>query len=242
MQLLILSDVHGNLTALEAVLADVQARFSPDALALLGDLIDYGPRSDAVLSRIQQIPLPLCCNLWGNHEQAIMTETYTRFSSERGAVSAKYTRSQLSAESLAYLRQMPGKTGRTEFMYAGLKMLAVHAGPEDPFWKAASPAAIPADCQAFDYVLSGHNHCAHAFPFFYPAEDPEMRNRRRTFFLNPGSVGQPRNHDPRAQYAVLDTERGVSLCAVPYDIAAEQRLYNTDATDPFYRDRLTKGV
>lgn len=241
MQILILSDIHGNLTALNAVLADVQERFSPDMLALLGDLIDYGPRSNAVLDVIRQIPLPLCCNLWGNHEQAIMTETYTRFSSPRGAVSAQYTRQQLSAESLDYLRQMPDQSGTCEFTAADMKMLAVHGSLADPFWRAVTPDQVTDAYQPYDYVLSGHNHCAHAFPFFYPAEDPAMRNRKRTFFINPGSVGQPRNHDPRAQYAVLDTERGVSLCAVCYDIAAEQQLY-TDATDPFYRDRLTKGV
>ena len=159
-----------------------------------------------------------------------MTETYTRFSSPRGAVSAQYTRQQLSAESLDYLRQMPDQSGTCEFTAAGMKMLAVHGSLADPFWRAVTPDQVTDAYQPYDYVLSGHNHCAHAFPFFYPAEDPAM-----------GSVGQPRNHDPRAQYAVLDTERGVSLCAVSYDIAAEQQLY-TDATDSFYRDRLTKGV
>ena len=90
-------------------------------------------------------------------------------------------------------------------------------------------------------MLSGHSHYAHAFPVFYPAENPAYRNKKRTFFINPGSVGQPRNHDPRAQYAVLDTEKGVFLLASEYDIKYEQSLF-TDDVDPFYSRRLEKGV
>ena len=68
-----------------------------------------------------------------------------------------------------------------------------------------------------------------------------MRNRKRTLFINPGSVGQPRNHVPRAHYAVLDPACGVHLVSCGYDIACEQGLYD-GSVDFFYRDRLAKGV
>ena len=76
---------------------------------------------------------------------------------------------------------------------------------------------------------------------FYKVDDPSMRNKKKVIFINPGSVGQPRNHNPKAQYAVLDTDKGASLISVPYDVELEQSLYN-DQVDPFYSERLTNGV
>ena len=72
-------------------------------------------------------------------------------------------------------------------------------------------------------------------------EKPDDGFTEKVVFINPGSVGQPRNHNPKAQYAILDTEKGVSLISVPYDVKFEQSLYN-DQVDPFYSERLTNGV
>ena len=91
-------------------------------------------------------------------------------------------------------------------------------------------------------MLSGHSHIPHLFEMMYPAERPLYRNRRRTVFVNPGSVGQPRNHNPRAQYAYLDIAADtVHFNSVEYDIDLEQSLYTPDI-DPFYRERLTRGI
>lgn len=241
MQLLILSDIHGNVSALESVLADVRENFRPDALALLGDFVDYGMRSNQVVEIIRGLDIPVICNLWGNHERAVVAEDYSRFSSERGVVSAKNTRRTLSDSSVDYLNSLPGKEGFQEFEFAGKRFFAVHGCLKDPFWKAIFPGGDMEGYEKYDYVLSGHSHYAHSFPVFYPADDLAMRNKKRTIFINPGSVGQPRNHDPRAQYAVLDTEKGITLRGVDYDIAYEQSLF-TDDVDPFYSERLSKGV
>ena len=241
MQLLILSDIHGNVSALESVLNDVKKSYSPDALALLGDFIDYGMRSDDVIKIIKSLDIPIVCNIWGNHERAVVERDYSHFSSPRGAVSAENTRKNLSADSLEYLENLSGKCGYAEFEFADMKFLAIHGSLKDPYWKAVFPDGNYEGYEKYDYVLSGHSHYAHVFPIFYPAENPDYRNKKRTFFINPGSVGQPRNHDPRAQYAVLDTERGVFLLASEYDIKYEQSLF-TDDVDPFYSKRLEKGV
>ena len=77
---------------------------------------------------------------------------------------------------------------------------------------------------------------------FATEENPLMRNNKKTVFINPGSVGQPRNHNPRAQYAILDTETGeCQLLSAEYDIAYEQSLYQEEI-DPFYKERLERGV
>ena len=247
MEIAILSDIHGNCSALESVLNDIKLNYKPDAIALLGDLIDYGMRSNEAISMVKAIDIPLVCNIWGNHEQAIIDEDYQRFSSERGVLSAKNTKKNLSDDSNAYLTSIMDRSGKAEFKFGGKKFLAVHGSLTNPYWKAIFPdrgngldGAFDG-YEGYDYVLSGHSHYAHAFDYFYKVDDTAFRNKKKVVFINPGSVGQPRNHNPQAQYAILDTCKGVSLISVPYDIEYEQSLF-TDEVDSFYRDRLTNGV
>lgn len=242
MQMLILSDIHGNLTALNSVLEDAQSRFSVDSIALLGDVIDYGPRSNEVVERLKSIDIPYVCALWGNHEKAIRDGDYSRFSSERGVTCAQNTRENLSCETVAWIDSLPGRKGMQEFEYLKKKILAVHGSLDDPFWQAIEPLSVrPEDYCSWDIVLSGHNHIPHAFQLFYEVNDASMRNKRRVAFINPGSVGQPRNHDPRAHYALWDSQGGVCLCAVEYDIHAEQALYS-NRIDVFYKARIKRGI
>ncbi len=246
MKLAILSDIHGNCSALESVLSDIKA-VKPDAIALLGDLIDYGMRSNEAIEMVKSIDIPLVCNIWGNHEQAIIDEDYQRFSSERGVISAKNTKKHLNKESISYLTSAMDRSGRAEFEFDGKKFLAVHGSLTDPYWKAIFPDKGNGSdgafegYEGFDYVLSGHSHYAHAFDYFYKVDNPEYRNKKKVVFINPGSVGQPRNHNPKAQYALLDVDKGIILVSVSYDIEFEQSLFN-DEVDTFYRDRLTNGV
>lgn len=170
-----------------------------------------------------------------------------RISRQRGVLSAKYTKSQLTPETFAYLNSMEGKSGKVEFELEGKRFLAVHGSLTDHYWKSIHPdAANGSDgawegYEGYDYVLSGHSHYTHVFDKFYKCDNPSMRNKKKVVFINPGSVGQPRNHNPKAQYAILDTEKGVSLISVPYDVKFEQSLYN-EQVDPFYSERLTNGV
>lgn len=241
MRVLILSDIHGNLSALKAVLEDAKNRFHPDSAILLGDNIDYGPRSNEVIEEIKNINIPIICSVWGNHEYAIMNQEYLRFSSERGVQSAKKTEQELSNNTRVYLENIEGKLGKKEIEIAGKRMLVVHGSLMDPLWGGITVGGDFAGYDKYDYVLSGHTHYAHIFPVFYTSENKAYRNKKRTLFINPGSVGQPRNHDARAQYAILDFNGDVALCGVEYDVQYEQSLFD-ESVDSFYKERLITGV
>lgn len=240
-QLLIVSDIHGNVSALESTLEDVHIHYSPDAAVILGDSIDYGMRSNEVLDILERCGIPIISSIWGNHEYAIVNQDYARFSSRRGIACAKHTHSIMTEKSLKYLSDIAGKDGKAEFQYNGKLFLAVHGSLEDPFWGSISAGSDFHGYEKYDYVLSGHSHVSHCFPVFYRDDNRKLRNKKRTVFINPGSIGQPRNHDSRAQYAILDFDKGIILRCVDYDIEFEQSLFTTEV-DAFYKERLSEGV
>lgn len=239
--LLILSDIHGNLSALDSVLGRVDEK-DIKGIILLGDIIDYGPRSNEVIKRLKDIPnRKVYANIWGNHENAIMTENYERFSSERGRVSARHTKKLLTEEATDYILGM-NQAGQQEFMLGGKKCLAVHASLEDVYWRSIDIEKISDNYIKYDYVFSGHSHIPHCIQKFYKGNDAEYRNKKRTVFINPGSVGQPRNHNPYAQYALLDIHSGsVNMMAVEYDIGHEMELFSEEI-DVFYKERIKIGI
>ena len=104
MKVLILSDIHGNLAAMCAILKNIEPR-NIDRIILLGDLIDYGPHSDEVVAILGKISIPVICNIWGNHENAIINENYESFSTERGKKSAQYTHDKLSSTTRDYIQK-----------------------------------------------------------------------------------------------------------------------------------------
>lgn len=242
MKIIILSDIHGNKTAFQAVMDKVVQTEKIDACILLGDMIDYGMHSNEVIQMAKTMPYPVICNIFGNHEEAIVKDVYTRFSSERGKTSAKYTKSCLTEQSLCYITNVMNNGGIFEFECEGKKCLAVHGSLEDFFWISIKPEGALPGYEKYDYVFSGHSHQPHFFEMYYSINDPVHRNKKKTIFINPGSVGQPRNHNPMAQFAILDIEtEEVQLCKVQYNIQSEQRDF-TDMVDVFYKDRLTVGI
>lgn len=242
MKILILSDIHGNEQALDAVLEKVAADYRIDACLLLGDIIDYGMHSNEVISRIQTLSYPVLCNIRGNHEEAVITEDYRAFSSERGRQSARYTRNILDENSWEYIQNTMSGSGMLEFECAQKKCLAVHGSLEDQYWKSIDMGKDFPEYSAYDYVFSGHSHLPHFVEKYYPAVDERRRNKKKVIFINPGSVGQPRNHNAMAQFAVLDmgTET-IFFEKAAYDIVKEQEAY-VGQVDGFYKDRLEVGV
>ncbi len=243
---LILSDIHGNVSAFEAVLADC-SNDSFSGVILLGDLVDYGMRSNEIIQRLKSLSESdwknkIIVNIWGNHEKILFDDGLERLSSDRGRVIAKYTSDHLDYDSKEYLQTQMNKSGIQEFELDGFRCLAVHGSMDDHYWSSINPDNLHGEYSRYDLIFGGHSHYSHCFSTFYPSEDKELRNKKAVMFINPGSVGQPRNQNPYAQYAViLLPSKRVELRAVEYDVEYEQSLY-PDEIDEFYKKRLTRGV
>lgn len=243
---LILSDIHGNVSAFDAVMNDCKHDHFAGVI-LLGDLIDYGMRSNEIVQKLMTLAEKewlgkIIVNIWGNHEKLVVDKDLERLSSDRGRVMARYTAKQLTSDSVRYIRESMNKAGIQEFELCGSRCLAVHGSLEDNYWKAIAPDDLHGEYADYDLVFGGHSHYSHCFAKFYPFENKELRNKKAVTFINPGSVGQPRNQNPYAQYAVLSLpSKRVELRAAEYDVKYEQSLF-PDEIDEFYKTRLTRGV
>ncbi len=210
---------------------------------MLGDCIDYCPHSNETVELIRKtIGDMIICSIWGNHEMMIFRNDFSTFDLGRGVKCAIHTRDSLNKETVDYLKQNAISDAICHFELDGKKCLAVHGSIEDPYWGTIEQGIDFSAYSEYDYVFSGHSHIPHLFEVYYPSEDEKRRNKKKTVFVNPGSVGQPRNHSPLAQFAILDTEtEEISFCKTSYDIAKEQAAFS-DEVDAFYRERLTYGV
>ncbi len=244
-KLIVISDIHGNLSALDAVIRDFEARnYQPDSIGILGDIVNYGMRPNEVIVRLKELltKYKIEVNLFGNHEKALIDGDTSHFSTERGKQILDFTRSKLTQESLSYIKGL-SKEGFIEKEIGGESILFVHGSIVDPFWGKLNPeTAGNLEYSRYNYVISGHSHIPHLFEKFYSVENPEFRNKKRTVFLNPGAVGQPRNHNPKAQYLYMEVESEIfQFNSVSYDIEFERSLFN-DEVNRFYSDRLFNGI
>lgn len=243
MKLIVLSDIHANLSALTSVLDDIQNKYVPDAYVILGDIVNYCMRPNEVITRLKQIKTPVICNLFGNHENALFGRNIDKFSTTRGLLMLNYTKSIMNSESAEYITHNLISSGMKETTIDGKMFLFVHGNIADPYWGKMTDDQIANGIYSkYDYVVSGHSHIPHYIEHFYNSDDFAYRNKKKTIFINPGSVGQPRNHNNRAQYSFLDTrQESCYFESVEYDYRYEQSLF-TDEVDLFYRDRLSKGI
>ena len=243
---LILSDIHGNISAFDAVLEDCGSEVF-DGVILLGDCIDYGMRSNEVIEKLQELERgswkgKILIHIWGNHEKLVVDGDLERLSSDRGRAMARYTKEHLTENSFGYIRGRMNSDGYEQILLEGFKVLALHGCREDCYWKAVMPDDVGGIYRDCDFVFSGHSHYPHCFMKFYDVPNEELRNKKAVVFINPGSVGQPRNQNPCAQYAVLCLpSKRTELRAVPYDVGYEQSLF-PDEIDGFYKSRLEKGI
>ena len=243
MRLVVLSDIHANVTALQAVLKDIECIGVFDAYALLGDLVNYGPRPNEAIEIEKLLPKPLLVNLWGNHEYSIFGGSLDKFATDRGRAVLKYTNTLLTEESRDYLDKCMNHLGMEEKEIDGKRILFMHGNLDDPYWGKFGIDKMNDDRYSkYDYVISGHSHVPHYAENFFTSDNTTYRNKKRTIFINPGSVGQPRNHNPYAQYGILDLKTGnYEHRCVWYDVKEEQMHFDGQI-DMFYRERLINGV
>ena len=241
MRVAVVSDIHGNLHALEAVMSAVDA-LEPDELWCLGDIVGYGPRPNECC-RIVRERASVC--LVGNHDLGVLgTIDLAEFSGE-AATAAYWTRSILDDDARSFLSGL-----RPSAEAQGLELY--HASPLDPVWEyvlteEAARAAL--DATEAPAVLVGHSHVALALtpengeiagglaPDGASAEFGERR-----FLLNPGSVGQPRDGDPRAAFLLLDlAARRAEFHRVEYSIEQTQREIADAGLPAILGQRLAHG-
>lgn len=225
MNVLVISDVHANLTALEAVLEDAdQVDF--EAVWCLGDLVGYGPDPNECIETVHGLSNLVC--LIGNHDQAALGKIPLERFNEDAREAADWTQRQLTEPNEAYLLSLPSRVSFDNYTLA-------HGSPRQPVWEyILDPHTAHMNFEAFetDYCLVGHSHLPLVFYRSLNNGDTEIRTVPRQealqmeprMILNPGSVGQPRDMDPRAAYAFLDTESCSWLPKrVEYDITQVQR-------------------
>lgn len=245
MHVAIVSDIHANRQAFEAVLADARAA-DADELWCLGDLVGYGADPDACVELARE-HVAIC--LAGNHDLAVTGELPMDEFSRGAGISARWTQGVIAPDNLAFLRELRPAGVEAEF---GL----FHASPRDPVWEYVLSDLLADRC--FDEAAQrvcfiGHSHVALAFTR-EDADRPaptagaqrghgataDVRDRR--WLLNPGSVGQPRDGDPRAAWALLDTTAGrVEWRRTPYDVEGAAAAIRAAGLPDSLAERLGYG-
>ena len=222
MRVAVVSDIHSNLVALEAVLEAVDED-SPDELWCLGDLVGYGPKPNECTALMQERARICLC---GNHDLAVRgTLDLWEFSGDAGTA-ARWTRTVLRDEALAFLNSLE-PAGKTD----GVALF--HGSARDPVWEyvLSGEAALTTLVLTDEpLVLVGHSHVALQIQLRddeldggLAAAGTELGLGGSRSLLNPGSVGQPRDGDPRAAYLLLDLDaRTASFRRVEYDVERTQ--------------------
>lgn len=235
-----LSDIHSNLVALDAVLAKVGA---VDAIWHLGDVVGYGPEPDGVVDRLSSLG---AVGVRGNHDAAATGGTEISWFNPEARAAMEWTREAISDATRAWLAALPQRRMEANFTL-------VHGSPRDPTWEYVTSAALArAGLSAIstEHGLHGHTH----IPIAFTMVDGRMRTlapragntvalgEGRTL-LNPGSVGQPRDGDPRASYLILDTTAGTATWGrVAYDIEAVRTMMRAAGLPARLADRLPLGA
>ncbi len=245
MRYLILSDIHANLDALETVLAHAEGRW--DNVLVLGDLVGYGAEPQAVVDRVRAMTPDAVIR--GNHDKAACgIDDGSQFNTV-ARIAAVWTGEQLSAESLDYLRALPMGPVQIDALTE-----ICHGTPfdEDHYIFDGSDAVMAFDAADRPLCLYGHTHLPAIFRHIddhYEGAPPDPDRevvlplqRGARYLVNVGSVGQPRDGDPRAGYGLLDTDaRELRLYRIPYPVEEAQRKIIAAGLPASLANRLAVG-
>jgi predicted phosphodiesterase len=242
MRVLVISDLHANLNALEAVLEDAGP---VDQTWCLGDVIGYGPDPNQVIERLRG--LENLTSILGNHDVAVLGQMdHTVFNTE-ARKSLLWQKQNVSPENLVYLE----KLSQDKLIRENVTL--AHGSPRDPVWEyILNTLTARLNFSAFftSYCFIGHTH----MPTYYeyseakdlvsqvalrPGKPVQLMARA---ILNPGSVGQPRDRDPRSSYAIYDPDTSIwELRRVAYDVPAVQARIRAAGLPEKHAARLADG-
>lgn len=243
MRYAIFSDVHGNLQALESV-AKRMDQLKVDRRICLGDVVGYGGNPNECVERVAQIA---DLTIAGNHDHAVLGTTDVGYFNSNAQAAVFWTREILRERSREFLGDLPLVAGEGYLFF-------VHGSPREPerwHYVLSTPEAdLNFEYFDTDLCLIGHSHR----PFLATKrgedqctvralnEDRILIEEGSRYIVNEGSVGQPRDGDPRACFLILDAEeRSAKIERVPYDIAGAQRAILEAGLPPALADRLRYG-
>jgi predicted phosphodiesterase len=242
MKIAVVSDIHGNRHAFEAVLDGIAGTECRE-MWCLGDLVGYGAEPDACVELARR-HAAIC--LAGNHDMGVRGDLPLQEFSRGAALAAHWTQSEINEQTLDFLKTLePLNVDESVGLY--------HASPRDPVWEyVLSPlqAELCLDAQPHRVCMVGHSHVALSFnrPEGAPAsgetrdDGEELDLSAGEWLINPGSVGQPRDGDPRAAWVELDTDRWtVSYRRTEYDIAAAGAAIRAARLPDSLAERLVYG-
>ena len=230
MKIAVISDLHSNLEAFEAVIKSLPEY---DKLICLGDIVGYGPQPNEVVERLIQLgPTTV---LLGNHDHAVVTGKTSDFS-QNAAVAVQWTRERISQTNLAYLSHLQPSAK----MEIGSKSLALyHGSPRDPLAEYVYPGIPAASAKRLVHqsgaqlVFLGHTHV----PMLYSLEGEMLGN--------PGSIGQPRDGDPRASFSILTLTKetlSFDVRRIEYNVDPVAQKIRQAGLPGFLADRLYTGM
>jgi diadenosine tetraphosphatase ApaH/serine/threonine PP2A family protein phosphatase len=237
----VISDIHGNWHALDAVLADLDVE-QPDEVWCLGDVVGYGPQPNRCTNETSS-RADLC--LAGNHDLAVIGRVGLDEFSPDAAAAARWTAEQLEDGPRQFLESLEPQGERQEVQM-------FHASPRDPVWEyvlSESAARAAIEMTTSPLVLVGHSHIPIALRLIggtlaggLARGGSELDLGEGRWLLNPGAVGQPRDGDPRAAYLLLDLAQGQAhFRRVPYDIEATQAEIRAKGLPDALASRLAAG-
>ncbi|MFC1919441.1 metallophosphoesterase family protein [Chloroflexota bacterium] len=226
MRIAILGDIHGNLEAFQAVLSDLERGGDFDEILCLGDIVGYGPDPHKCIELLRKYR-HLC--VAGNHDMAAIGKLDISEFNPHAAAAVVWSSRQLDDADIDYIESIPLSLSQDSFT-------VVHGSPRDPIWEyllATRAACENLDYFSTDHCLLGHSHIPIVFRCsqsqgadciaepFNPGAPVDLSKGR--LIINPGAVGQPRDADPRAGYALFDSNAGaISQFRVEYDIQSTQ--------------------
>jgi len=242
MRVLVISDIHANYTALEAVLNHAGR---VDETWCLGDLVGYGPDPNAVVEQVRELPHLTC--ILGNHDVAVIGKMPFETFNGDARRSLERTERVMTADNMQFIRSLP-QTVKVR----GEATLA-HGSPRDPLWEyILNTLSARLNFDHFDtpWCFVGHSHIQGMFVLHQhndhvslePTKPGMTIKLHAKLILNPGSVGQPRDRDPRAAYAIYDSEAKTwEPCRVEYNIPEVQQRIREAGLPEKHALRLAVG-
>jgi len=246
MRFLVLSDIHANLTALDAALAAAEGRW--ERILCLGDIVDYGPDPNEVTERVKALA-PFIIR--GNHDKVVAGLADLDDFNPVAQTAARWTRDALKPENSDYVSKLPAGPAHTD----GLTMVhgAYHDEDEYVFAPLQAMSGLLESPSAVTFF--GHTHYQGGFSYragqigvihLTPEPGPNFAALRleqgTRYLINPGSIGQPRDGDPRCAFAIADLDHQViEFWRAPYEIAAVQKRMQSAGLPASLIERLAAG-